>query len=126
MEDVNTPRVPSLVLLRTIRGFLFVSDDSNFHIGTPRTRPQVLVTVDVQGARDKFRFRHALHGELTLHKLKAKSHVPSVLPTNIEQGICDLTKACHLYGLHQFFKHVSTKPCNFLQLLERSIGGISL
>jgi hypothetical protein len=85
-----------------------------------------LVTVDVQGARDKFRFRHALHGELTLHKLKAESHVPSVLPTNIEQRIGDLTKACHLHSLHQFFKHVSTKPSNFLQLLERSLGRIGL
>jgi hypothetical protein len=57
---------------------------------------------------------------------KVASHVPSVLPTDIEQRIGNLTKACHLYGLHQFFKHVATKPCHFLQLLERSIGRIGL
>ena len=53
------------------------------------------------------------------------SHVPSVLPTNVEQRISNLSKTCDLDRLHQFFKHVSSKPCNVLELGECSRSRIA-
>jgi len=34
------------------------------------------------------------------------SHITSLLPTNVEQRISNLTQTRHFNGLHQFLKHV--------------------
>jgi len=52
--------------------------------------------------------------------LSSRSHVPPILPTNVEQRIGNLTETGHLDRLHQFFKHVSTVPRNLLKLLQSS------
>jgi hypothetical protein len=44
----------------------------------------------------------------------AQSHVPPILPTNVEQRIGNLTETGHLDRLHQFLKHVSLRRLKHL------------
>ena len=39
--------------------------------------------------------------------MKKKSHVPSVVPTNIEQRICDLAQTGDLHDYHQSVERVT-------------------
>ena len=56
--------------------------------------------------------------------MKRFLHVAPILPTNVEQRIGNLTETGDLDRLHQFFKHVSTLPCNLLQLSKLRLRGL--